>query len=365
MRKLIIASIIVVMVVISAIYHINKQENHEQATEQFIKKWLINENGTLATYIKESKEVDGDFVQGREALSETLGLWMDYALEIENEQLFNNAFNTLTEYFLEEDGFIHWKLGKSGESEVYTNALVDDLRLVDALFDGYGKWKNEHYIDVAMEISNYLAQFSTTQDVLTDFYDRKHQDSSNFVTVSYIDPEPLEKMLNYRSLGQRTYQNTIAVLVNAPLENGFYPKTYHVNKGFYQFDDEINMIDQALVAYHLAKLNMVSTEFIQFIKDEISTSGVVAGMYDKNSKKPVVTYESPAVYGLLILLCLETDNYSLAHKLYERMTEFRNDRKRDEFYGGYSVSPSGNTHIFDNIVPLLAERKLIKSLNKK
>ncbi|WP_196493773.1 glycosyl hydrolase family 8 [Ornithinibacillus caprae] len=356
--------IIVCTSILIGIFLIQKQEvHHSFATEKFIKRWLMNENGTLATYIKESNQLDEDLVQGREALSETLGLWMQYALEEENEQLFQDAFEILTTYFLEKDGFIHWKLNQSGVSEVDTNALVDDLRIISGLLSAYRKWENEQYMEVARIISNYISRFNVTNNILTDFYDRKHQYSSDVITLSYIDPEPLEQMFQREYLDKETYRNTMDVLVSAPLEHGFYPKSYHETKQTYLFEGEINMVDQALVAYHLAKLNIVSNDFVRFVEEEIAHRGVVNGKYEKSTKKPVVTYESPAVYGILILFSIESNNYSLAEKLYERMKVFRNDNKKHNYYGGYSVSLTGDTHIFDNLVPLFAEKKLMNSWN--
>ncbi|QQK81438.1 hypothetical protein HUG20_16990 [Salicibibacter cibi] len=45
------------------------QEYHVEeafSTEEFIYKWLKNDNGTLATYIQDSDQVDEDLVSGRE-----------------------------------------------------------------------------------------------------------------------------------------------------------------------------------------------------------------------------------------------------------------------------------------------------------
>ena len=71
------------------------------ATEQFIEKWLVNENGTLATYMKDSDSEDEDLVKGREALSESLGLWMEYTLQKEDKVLFEEAYQQLNRYFLD------------------------------------------------------------------------------------------------------------------------------------------------------------------------------------------------------------------------------------------------------------------------
>ena len=76
-----------------------------------------------------------------------------------------------------------------------------------------------------------------------------------------------------------------------------------------------------------------------------------------------MNYESPAAYGLTILYVLHRDT-NFAKELYEQMTTFRNDNVFSRYYGGYVTGENNNTHIFDNVLPLLAEIELEKSKNK-
>ena len=41
------------------------------------------------------------------------------------------------------------------------------------------------------------------------------------------------------------------------------------------------------------------------------------------------------------------------------MKEFQVVDKKSEYYGGYSIT-NGDTHIFDNLIPLLAEQEMKK-----
>ncbi len=43
------------------------------------------------------------------------------------------------------------------------------------------------------------------------------------------------------------------------------------------------------------------------------------------------------------------------------MATFRNDNVFSRYYGGYVTGENNNTHIFDNVLPLLAEIELEKS----
>ena len=40
------------------------------------------------------------------------------------------------------------------------------------------------------------------------------------------------------------------------------------------------------------------------------------------------------------------------------MATFRNDNVFSRYYGGYVTGENNNTHIFDNVLPLLAEMEL-------
>ena len=147
----------------------------------------------------------------------------------------------------------------------------------------------------------------------------------------------------------------IAILKNAPLVGFYYPKAYDVEKGVYLFDSEINMVDQSLLALYRGKEKYSTTAFLDFVKEEIELNWAIYGRYDRLSGRKLVDYESPAVYGWLILYSLELHEMELAQKLYKRMSQFKSHEPK--YTGGYAVY-NEDTHIFDNLVPLLAERKL-------
>lgn len=321
-------------------------------TQVFVEKWLMNPNGTIATYVLPDEEFDTDLAKGREALSESLGLWMQYAIVADDRKLFEKAHQSLVAYFMEDDGFIYWKLNELGTSQVYTNALVDDLRIMEALFQAQKKWGGE-YEATAVKIGEFWKTQSQS-GFLTDYYDSQYAYSGISLSLSYIDPVAIESMWERGLLDAETAQRTIGILREAPMKGGFYPKSY--GERGYRFAEEVHMVDQALAAYHQAKLGIVSEDFLEFVKKEMSKSGVVYGRYKLGNGQPTVEYESPSVYGFLLMYSMEIGEKELADKIYRRMIAFRNHDKNSPHYGGYSVDKSGNTHVFDNLVPMLAEQ---------
>ena len=326
-------------------------------TELFINKWLKSDKGLITTYIKESKHEDADLVAGRDVLSESLGLSMIYALNKKDETLFNEDKELLVDYFIESDGFVYWKLTESGGKEVGTNALIDDIRIADALMTASDVWENDDYAYTADVMTEYTFKHNVNQGKLVDYYDRKNKLVSSDITLSYIDPVALKNVAGDVTRNKEIAENTIDILQNAPLKNGFYPKSYQVDKKNYQYDSQVNIVDQAIVAYHQAKAGESSEEFLAFIRQEMDENDYISGMYDLKTKKPIVNYESPAVYSFLIMYLLEIDETSLANQIYQQMILHRDEDPSSPYYGGYSVT-NGDTHVFDNILPMIAEQLL-------
>ncbi|MDH4619635.1 hypothetical protein [Brevibacillus sp. AY1] len=124
------------------------------------------------------------------------------------------------------------------------------------------------------------------------------------------------------------------------------------------YQQEVNLIDQLYIAYHRAQAGIASPELWSFLKAEFVQHGLLYGRYDAVTKQPVVAYESPAVYGLAILTASELGDHSFAMDLYERMIRQQIRRPEHAFYGGYLDMSRMDTHSFDNLLPLLAERRL-------
>lgn len=353
-----IGAIIIVWGLLPIFQSKKEKEIGPAATEMFIRNWLTNDNGTLATYIQDNLSEDEDLVKGREALSESLGLWMEISVENNNREEFEQSFEVLKKYFLEEDGFVNWKLNEDGESLVYANALVDDLRLCLALFQASEKWNDHRYHDIAEKISEYLLGNNVYKNTLTDYYVKNRGDHSKYITLSYIEPESFMYLSKRNLIEHSLYKNMLNILKEAPVDQYYYPKAYDVDKKLYVYDDNINLIDQSLVVYYRAKVGYSTDEFRQFIKREFDNNGKVYGRYDRQSGRPIVTYESPSIYGWLILYHLEIGEKEMANSLYRRMIQFKSTNEK--YYGGYSVY-DGDTHIFENLVPLLAELKINSS----
>ena len=81
-------------------------------TENFILRHMVNDNGTLATYrLVDTKAGTGE-AKGREALSESAGLWLQYTLDKDDQALFDEQVKVIQDNFIYKNHIVLWKLSE-------------------------------------------------------------------------------------------------------------------------------------------------------------------------------------------------------------------------------------------------------------
>lgn len=326
-------------------------------TETFVNTYMTNGNGTLATYLAETPKVSPDTASGREALSEALGLWLQYSVAKNDRMLFDRHYALLKKYFIAPQGYVYWKISPDGAASVSTNALVDDLRIIDALYSAAQKWDNAEYAATADGIGRITSSYLIKGGLLTDFFDFKYKNSPDSLTLSYLDVKPLSILRQRGILPAPVAEKTLGLLRELPSDGVFFPKTYHIKTGTYTYDASINLIDQLLVALQRNQAGVASPELMAFLKQQFYQNRVIYGNYTRQTREPAAAFESPAVYALVILYSLQAGDRQFAVDVYQRMIQFR--QQKGIYAGGY-VS-RGETHIFDNLYPQLAELTLYKA----
>ncbi|GIP28941.1 hypothetical protein J23TS9_40710 [Paenibacillus sp. J23TS9] len=335
------------------------QESPAQ-TEAFIQKYMTNPNGTLATYLQEGSSTNPEIAAGRESLSESLGLWMQYAVLKKDKTLFRQNARVLEHYFLTPQHYLAWKLEPDGSSNIHTNALGDDLRVIGALLKAEQLWGMSSDREKAGTLTGTLLSSALVNGYMTDFHDFDRGESAQELSLVYIDSDALQLMQKAQLIDHAFYSKHIQLLENMPDDGAFYPKSFNVHNGQYTYDDSVNLIDQFLVGIHAAEIGREPEPLISFLKKEWSRSHKLYGRYDRATRASSVEYESPSVYGLAVQLALEANDKVWAGELYKHMLSLRDGNT--EYPGGYVFD--GDTHIFDNLLPLLAVEQWIKYSQK-
>lgn len=346
------------MIIFAIVYHDEPREINEEveiytnemsATELFIQKYLLMENGMIRTNFSDRKD-------GKLALSESLGLWMDYLVAKGDMTQFDRAYKTMKEEFQLSNHLLSWKIEDGVGAK--TNALIDDLRVIEALFKMGELTNNRDYIDEAVEMAKAIKDHHISNGYFVDFYDVEHEEKNDFTTISYLKPNALFYMEKYKILEPNVVTNMLTLLKQLPIENGFYPETYFLKEDRFAFEEEVNLIDQIYIGLHREQANVDSSILFDWLKETFYKENQLFGRYDAKTKKPTVTYESVAVYSLTIIYSLEKGDQIFAKDVYDRMIELRVADKGDPYFGGYVADDNTDTHSFDNLLASIAERKL-------
>ena len=173
-------------------------------TEHFILRHMMNENGTLATYRLEDTKAGTGEAKGREALSESAGLWLQYTLDKDDQALFDEQVKVIQNNFVHKDQIVLWKVSEKGEMQSATNALIDDLRIIEQLYRAYEMYKEERYKNLANQLSDAVIRYNKKDNYYVDYYDADVRKQNDFATTSYINPHAFSYM---KSMGKFLLSN--------------------------------------------------------------------------------------------------------------------------------------------------------------
>lgn len=321
----------------------SKEYKSQFPTESFIRKHLMTEEGLIQTDITN---------RDHEFLSESLGLYLLFLVQQKREDEFAHQADVLEHYFLDDSNLVSWRLEQVNHTITQSpaNAWIDDARIVHALYQAADVFDEMSYADLAKRIAKPLTTHAVKDGLPVDYINRPTNETGDMLTLSYLDESALRLMSSSNNL----YENSKKLLEKAPLSEPFFAKSYSISEKTYQFDDEINMIDQLYVALRYEQFGLSTNPFYIFFKD-VFDQGPVFGRYDRVTKEPIVDYESQAVYALAVFYLLERDEHEFAEEVMARLKSSMVSDSSSEYVGGYLDISTKETHSFDNLLPLLAE----------
>ncbi|WP_353853785.1 glycosyl hydrolase lipoprotein [Bacillus sp. Bos-x628] len=346
------ASFLLLMILLGGCAWNKQQESARPKNEQpilqgeyFITHHLMTEQGLIRT----------SFAEQHTYLSESLGLWMDYLIRKKDQSSFDQQLDVLHTHFSLNHQLLSWKIEHNQKSKV--NALVDDLRVVSALQNADQLWHKPKYRTRAVQIAQALKDKAMFKGMLTDYYDATTNQTSHTITLSYIDPKAVKELASLHVFTEQMVNDQLSILKKAPRQKGFFPKSYDIAKKNYSFDKEVNLIDQIYTAFYAENCQIDTSSIMKWLKTTFHQKGKLYGRYEFESLQPAVTYESPAVYALLVLYALNRNEPGFALDVYQRMKQLQIQDPLKPYYGGYMNKK--DTHSFDNLLPLIAERELL------
>lgn len=302
--------------------------------EKFIIENFITSVGLIRTDIKERKE---------NYLSETVGLWLNYLYECEDAERFAEQVAVLRHYYVMDD-LISWEI--NGDKTSTVNALIDDLRISRLLNLASERFDEPSYQALAQQIGKALKHKQVETGLLTDFVDISNGVHSKTLTISYIDGVALQQFYEASIIDDEMLRQHKQVLQQAK-QGATYAKAYDITTATYVTDEELHLVDQLYTALNSERWSIDTTDFAKWLQQHWQSDHKLFGRYDIISNRPTVTYESPAVYALALLYYIEREDIVMAQT-------FNSKLEKMQINGGYINPHTGDTHVFDNILPLLA-----------
>ncbi|TYR78653.1 glycoside transferase [Priestia megaterium] len=309
MRKsnyLIILFILVTGICITLNYWASSKK---QAVVNTVHHHYKNTEGLIRTY---GRENDVHY------LSESIGLYMEYLLLTQNKEEFEEQFTLLQRDFLihqNKETFVKWELSE----KTSTNALIDDLRLMNVLTEAGHVFKEKRYKVAANKVQSTLLHTHLKNKQLIDFYDWSSNTQANTLHLSYINYSALKHMNN---LSASSYEEI--------LEKGedpaspFFLEVFNIDKQAYEKADskQINMIDQLLIACQYEEITgEPPAKFDAWLRQEWANKGKIYGNYNRTELSPSEAYESSAVYALATLYFLQQKDDTAARELHGKLLE--------------------------------------------
>lgn len=215
---------------------------------------MVNGQGTtvqetVASHYVNDEGVIHAYPDNRESeyLSESLGLYLEYLLQVEDEESFAEQAAILKGRFLVETGgqvFIPWRL----YAEANVNALIDDVRIASVLEGAAEQFAEPAYLELSQQIVSAIEDRQHQQGTAVDYYDWSYQIAGNRLTLSYLIDE------------MTVLPESFAMLDTGEREV-FFPEYYDFDEKKYVKSGEVHMIDQLLIAVNRFDQGLQSPEF--------------------------------------------------------------------------------------------------------
>ena len=333
---------------------VSKYAKKEAQLLAFLERHMLGNGGEILTNTNPSGE-------GKETLSESVGILMNYAVLRDRKDIFDRELEFLENRMMvnkRSHRFVRWKTAKNAVS---CNAAVDDLRIVRALLDAYDTWGDRKYYNTAGFIQAGIYESQVKDGGLCEFFDWEAGLVRDSVPLCYLDFYTMDRMSPFNEEWLKVADRGLCIAKYGRVDqpSPFFYKYYDYKKMTYTADEELERKKGVCVTYtlitaiHLLEVNEDTGFLTEWLADEMSDKRLY-GWYDPYSLKPAQNIESTAVYALASIYAGKTGEKALSMKLLDRMLEFMVTDKKSQYFGGFGNVKTGDFYSFDNLTALWA-----------
>ncbi|KAF5054896.1 Thiol-disulfide oxidoreductase ResA [anaerobic digester metagenome] len=328
-------------------YLLNLLKGSGVATADFIINYMMDKDGG----IHNNFSLDEKIMLNSDVLSESQGAFLEYAVLKDDKKLFDKIF-TYINSFMKTPSLTSWVVStKEGVSQ--TNALIDDLRIYQALSEANDKWGGYDQFLKAYETN--LSKYGLSEKKYVDFYDAEAKEKSNRLTLCYADFMAMKSLKYVNAEFNDPYDNAVKLVKEGYISDGFplYYSWYSYDQMKYG-EDDLNMAEEMVILLHLAEAEMLPDKTISWLKNKMANGGIKARYTIEGKVVKGYNYDSTAVNALVAIIADEIGDTELRREALKRMELMRINDKSLSYNGGFGIEDGSGIVSFDQLMPILA-----------
>lgn len=323
----------------------NLQASALESTQLFVEEKMSREDyGIKTTYHLPVKSYYD--ASGEEVLSESMGLMMLHYVYTKNEPAFK-GLRLFCEENLKNNSIYVYREG------FWTNALIDDLRIIEALLLAGETFNNVDYTNQALAYADVLYETNTSNGLLVDFYDVQYKNRNNFLTLCYANFELLSKLSTYDSRWESILETTKAIVHSGFISDSFplYYNNYDYSSNTYN-QESIHIVHGLKTLLHLAEIEELPSSSLQWLKQRVS-EGTLYGSYSITGEA-LTDIQSTAAYAIAARIAVAAHDESLYYQCIQRMEQYKINDPSHEMFGCFGNAETKEAYSFDQLTALLA-----------
>jgi len=306
--------------------NVNK-EDFKQIHNFFIEDMISPEGGVYTNYKEVEISVEDTITKGHYILSESQGLLMEYALTIDDKELFLKTWEFTKKYMANEDGSFVWRVTPEYEKPNAITSTIDDLQIILQLIRAEEQW-NELNGEFQEEIETFVTNFDnyTYWGYLINGYDSESKEQMIELDSSYIYLSALKKLYKYSKSEdiEKIYSSGKNLLDGMYIDHNFpfTHKRFYIETQMIEHREEINMIEALLSALHLSQNGNLNQKTKKWLDKNIDQG--IFGYYNLDGEA-VSDVESTAIYGIVAQIAYYENDQELYDKAIEKGTKLLQD----------------------------------------
>lgn len=329
-----------------------KFNNYPEQTQNlvgFIKSNLLIKEGIYTNPFAKVNAHNTNLATGKEMLTESSGMWLQYLIEMDSKDSFQDFYKNTKATFWKNDQF-NYRYDPNNKKLSNVNATLDDLRIVRALIMYDQRYKTDFYEKDISEIYNHLKGTAIKDGTVLDYYDPVLKKGSANISLAYYDLDTL-RGLEQSKPDQRKYEQQIKIVEEGYLSDDFplYASNFNVKSRIYSSND-LNTSEALEVLLHLAQVGKLKNTSQKWLIEKVENKTLFNSYSTQGS--PINHDTSVANYALAAQIFKLTNDKK--HYQDAMTIIWQSQIKNGKYKGGLGDVKSRQFYSYNNLNALIA-----------